>query len=231
MNKILKYSLIAGGSLLMIGTIILVGKKILDRNNGENLPDRKTTKKMDAGSKILFVGDSITAGTGYSYSYLIKNKLTDMVVDILAKGGMQTSWMLTNLPTQLATKKYDRVYIYGGINDMFSGVTEAKAVANVQAMVDLAIKNGADIYVILGYDAKKFMTEKNLKPTIYVPTVAGMIALRDKYIRYQNLLKSSIKNAVIVPQFDLDPSYNSDGIHPTAAAHVLIENILLKNLT
>jgi lysophospholipase L1-like esterase len=172
---------------------------------------------------ILFVGDSITSGVGMSYSYLIKNQLTDKNVDILAEKNMQTSWMLQNLPTQLSKRKYDRVYIWGGVNDMFSGTTQAKAIENVQAMVDLIVKSGAEAYVIVGYSTDSFMNVDTLKAKGY--TTSG----KTPYIAYQKAL-SGIKNAVIVPEFKLDSSYSADGIHPTAAAHKIIASEILKNI-
>ncbi len=76
---------------------------------------KKKKSEEAAGLKsILFVGDSFTAGSpNYSYSYIIKNTLTDNVVDIVAMSSQKTDWMLANLQSQLAQKHYDRVYIWG----------------------------------------------------------------------------------------------------------------------
>ena len=219
MKQAVRYILISAGI-----TAILIGSYF-----GYKYIFTKSSK-LSSGSNILFVGDSITAGVNFSYSYLIQKKLSDINVDVLALGGMQTSWMLQNLPAQLAKKKYDRVYIWGGVNDAFSGVTAEKAVANVQAMVDLVNKQGGQAYVIVGYDAQKFMADSKLKPTAYVPTQAGMIALKNKYIAYQSLLKRSVKNAVVVDQFDIDSSHTSDGIHPDGIAQQNIANTLLQNI-
>jgi flagellar basal body-associated protein FliL len=76
--------------------------------------------------KILFVGDSQSAiktadGKDISYTYprLLKNTLEPRgyEIDVLAIVGKTTKWMKDNLPTQLAKKKYDRIYILGGGND------------------------------------------------------------------------------------------------------------------
>lgn len=169
---------------------------------------------------ILFVGDSITAGVGFSYSYLLKNQLTDKTVDVLAKSSMQTSWMLSNLMNQLATKKYDRVYIWGGVNDVFSGRTPESALANVQSMVDLVNVNGGKAFVIVGYDSEKFMAN----------IASDKVAVKNKYIAYQNLLKTNIRNATIVDEFPLDATMTTDSIHPNANAHKIIAAILYKNI-
>ncbi len=193
---------------------------------------RKYWWKTSASKKvnsILFVGDSITAAP-YSYSALIKDKFPGKKVDILAKGGMRTQWMLDNLKTQLKNNRYDRVYIWGGVNDMFSAVSFDKALANIQEMVDMVRAQGGNPYVITGYNSKQFMDDDKLKPTSYVPTKEGMIALKNRYIQYQSLIPSRIKNATIVPEFTLSPTNSTDGIHPSAAAHKSIADTLSKNI-
>ena len=224
--------------LLGLIAVVAVGAIAINSKKGLliGLKGVKKSNKLGTGANILFVGDSITTEfyNGLptdTYSYLIKHKyLTGRNVDILALGGMQTSWMLANLPAQLKLKKYDRVYIWGGVNDIYSNVTAEKATANIQAMVDLVVAQGGEAYVILGYDTKIFTPDSKLVPTSYVPTVAGMAALRDKYILYQTYLGDTIQNATVVPLFELDSSMNSDGIHPTLAAHEIIAQELLKGI-
>jgi lysophospholipase L1-like esterase len=185
---------------------------------------------------MLFVGDSITAidynGTPVTFTYpnLLKKELEPkgIKIDVLAKGGKRTDWLLSNLTEKLKTNKYDRIYIYGGVNDMFSAVTKDKALQNVQDMVDLSIKNGAEPYVIVGYDAEKFMDENKLKPTSYVPTKAGMVKLKNRYIDFQNSIPTTIKRATIVEKINIPSSMTADGIHPTPSGQKLIANRLLE---
>ncbi len=187
---------------------------------------KKSGKKI---SSILFVGDSITEGD-YCYSNLIRKQLTDKKVDVLAKGGMRTKWMLDNLKTQLQNNNYDRVYIWGGVNDMFSSVAIKDAISNIQQMVDLVTAHGGEAYVILGYDAKVFMDDNKLKPTSHVPTKEGMVALKNRYIEYQKELRRSIRHATVVPLFDIPSSMGSDGIHPGGTAHKMIAAELMKDI-
>lgn len=195
-------------------------------------------KKNKPVSSILFVGDSITAieydgkPVKTNYSYLIKQQLEPkgVKIDVLAEGGKTTAWQLANLIEKLKTNKYDRIYIYGGINDMFGGVSKAKALSNVQQMVDLSKKNGSDVYVIIGYDAKVFMDENKLKPTNNVPTKAGMIEMKKKYIDYQNSISSTITNATIVDEFNIPSSMTLDAIHPTPNGQKIIAEKLLEGI-
>lgn len=180
-------------------------------------------------NSVLFVGDSITAAE-FSYANLIKKEYPKKDIQVLAKGGMRTKWMLDNLSLELKRKHYDRVYIWGGVNDMFSAVTIEQAINHVQQMIDMVNSQKGEAYVIIGYDAETFMDKDKLKTTKYVPTKEGMYKLRDRYIEYQNRLEKEVRNAKIVKRFNLSSSYNSDAIHPSPAAHKIIKNIILKNL-
>lgn len=195
-------------------------------------------KKAKSVGSVLFVGDSITAieangkPVTNTYPNLIKKQLEPkgVKVDVLAQGGKNTSWQLANLIEKLKDVKYDRIYVYGGINDMFSGVTSRKALENVQKMVDLIKEKDAEPFVIIGYDAKKFMDENKLKPTKDVPTKAGIIEMKNKYVDYQNSIKETIKGATIVDKFNIPSSMTSDGIHPTPSGQEIIANSLLEDL-
>ena len=125
---------------------------------------------------------------------------------------------------------YDRVYINGGINDIFSGVSKQKALQNVQKMVDLINSKKAEPFVIIGYDANKFMDENKLKTTSSVPTKAGMINLKKNYIDYQNSIADTINNATIVDKFNIPSSMTNDAIHPTSSGQKIIANTILKDL-
>jgi lysophospholipase L1-like esterase len=215
-----KYYLIgAGVGLLGLGLLLVFTRS----------KDKKPKAEEKVLKNILFIGDSMTSETWngqptYTYSYLIKHKLTDKNVDIIAEVGKTTSWMLSNLKTKLAAKKYDRVYIWGGINDIFSGYSQVNAISNIQSMVDLVVAQGGDAYVLIGYTTEKFMTPAVLTASKY------NAAMKPYYVTYQKKLKSSIKHATIVDEFDLSSAYSSDGIHPTVAAHQLIANELMKGM-
>jgi len=195
-------------------------------------------KKAQPIGSVLFVGDSITAieyngkPVTNTYPNIIKQELTPkgVNIDVLAVSGKKTDWQLANLIDKLKNNKYDRVYVYGGINDIFSGVTKQKALQNVQKMVDLIKSKEAEPFVIIGYDANKFMDENKLKTTSSVPTKAGMINLKNNYIDYQNSIKTTIKNANIVNKFNIPSSMTNDAIHPTSSGQKIIANTILKDL-
>ncbi len=206
--KRLDYILIGTTVAVVTATILVYRRIIAPRANGKK-----------ANGSILFIGDSISYGPA-SYAALIKKMWPNRVVDVLAKEGANTSWMLANLKSTLVKNKYDSVVVYGGINDVFGGLSEQTSLANIQAMVDIAINQGAKAYVIPGYDAKTFMTN--------LPAAKWPLAL--KYANLQYLMATQIKNATILPLITLQPSQTSDGIHPNANAQAQISDEVMKYL-
>ena len=206
-------------------------------NNTARGGSGSTAQPLEASTteKILFVGDSISAiqtPTGemvsWTYPAQVKKSLPNAVVDVLAIGGKQTSWMLQNLPNQLATTKYNRVYIYGGTNDIFSQIPIKTVLSNIQKMVDLAISNGAKAYVIIGYDVKN-MDYTRLKVTRYLKDISEYIPLIERYNEYQQQMPTTIQNAKFIGIFDLGP-LTIDGIHPSAVQARQIANIIINAL-
>jgi lysophospholipase L1-like esterase len=161
--------------------------------------------------KILFLGDSITVASN-SYANKIKQNFPDRNITIQASIGKKTSWMLQSLQDLLKTNSYDRIYIYGGINDIFSGVAGNEALNNVQQIVNLGKEKGADIFVIEGVNPKGYMDINKMPLTQYISNKEDYLPIIDKYTQYQDNLKS-IKNARLIRKFDLDGMTN-DGIHP-----------------
>jgi lysophospholipase L1-like esterase len=184
--------------------------------------------------KILFVGDSISAiqtPTGemvsWTYPAQVKKSLPNAVVDVLAIGGKQTSWMLQNLPDQLATTKYNRVYIYGGTNDIFSQIPIKTVLSNIQKMVDLVVSSGANAYVILGYSTQN-MDYTKMQATKYVPNKTDYIPMIEKYKQYQESIPTTITNAKFIGIFDIGTL--SDGFHPSVVQARQIANIIINAL-
>lgn len=231
--------LIIGGSILLIGGLttffILRSRKGKGKSNVN-----KSKLKNPNPKKILLIGDSVTAIKNYAnnqaitstYGALTKKDLEKegYEVDVLAKGGEATRWMLSNLPQQLSGKKYDRIYIYGGINDAWNdSIKPSEPFENIQKMVDLGNENGADVFVVLGYRIDNFMDYKKMSTTRYVPTQEGLIPMIKEYEVFQKELPSKIKNAYFFPVFDLNGQTN-DGIHPSGKAPRQIADLFIADI-
>ena len=200
---------------------------------------KKFRLKNKKARKILFVGDSQSAirtdgGDMISYTYpnLVKSQLESKgyTIDVLASVGKQTSWMKENLPSQLAQKKYDRVYIYGGGNDVSSGESVDSVVTNIQEMVTMANNSGADAFVTLGYRIDNFSDPYKMPKTIYITTPEQWMPIIEKRKQLQKALPKQIQGANFVPVYDLNGLTN-DGIHPTAEGHKIVAQNILKTLT
>lgn len=195
-------------------------------------------KKTKLVGSVLFVGDSITAiehnkkPIKTTYPNIIKKKIVNKktIIDVLAVVGKNTAWQLESLTNKLKTNTYDRIYIYGGINDIFSSIPRQKVVQNIQKMVDLIRKKGAEAYVIIGYDSQHFMDEYKLTSTRKVADKTSILNFKKKYIDYQNSISFGIRGATIVDKFSIPSSMTFDGIHPTPQGQEIIAEILLKNL-
>ncbi len=176
---------------------------------------------------VLFVGDSITADSEISYSYQIKRACPNQTTEVLAEPGMETKWMLDHLKKQLEIRHYDQVFIWGGINDIYMGFSTNIVIKHIQTMVDLVLEKGGKPYVIIGYDAERFMALNKLQTSTDYPTKAALLKVKQKYIQYQTQLEFRIERARLIRKFDLSPKYTSDGIHPGLAGHKVIKNILM----
>ena len=180
----------------------------------------KSRKKINPRGKLIaFIGDSHTAGYGWGWqSVLAKNY--GFTEKNLAVGGKRTDWMLQTLKAYLENARPSIVFIYGGANDAYSNVTNAQAIKNIQAMVDLCNSKGITPVVIAGYNARKVqINNPNTKTTIYVTTQEGMWKLAEKFYQLELSIQRDIKNAIIVPIWDgAEMKDAPDGLHLTAGA-------------
>ena len=206
------------------------------QNNRASGGSGSTAPPLDTSTteKILFVGDSITAiktPTGedvrWTYPVQVKKLLPNAVVDVLAIGAKQTSWMLESLPTQLATTKYNRVYIYGGINDIFSQIPMKRVLSNVQKMVDLVVATGAKAYVIIGYSTQN-MDYNKMAIGGYISSKTDYIPIIQKNKEYQEAIPTTIQKAKFIGIFDIGTL--GDGYHPTGTQPRQIANIIINAL-
>ena len=142
--------------IISLSTLVLGSIVYLSVNKSKN-PKSKLKNKNP--KRILIAGDSQSViknddGKNITFTYpniLIKN-FPNIKFDVLASVGKNSAWLLNNLPNQLKKQNYDRIYIYIGGNDTSnSSIKLETTLSNIQKMVDLGNKNGADVFVNLGY--------------------------------------------------------------------------------
>jgi lysophospholipase L1-like esterase len=172
-------------------------------------------------NRTLFIGDSLSAyPTGWQDQLCEAKGWTKTN---LAKSGKRTDWMLCQITDHLISdRKYDRIVIYGGINDVYTNVNIDSTVRTIQKIVDLANKYKIKPFVIVGYDGQvannnTWIKDKKLEKKI-----------KENYINYQNRLSGEIKNATIIPIIPIEKQDLFDGIHLSAQGHKTYVKYLTK---
>ena len=173
--------------------------------------------------RILFVGDSLTAYNGGWQHQL--GRMLQIKYDNISKGGKRTKWMLSQLKQYShKTDRYTKVIIYGGINDSFSSVREDDTIENIQTMVDIAKKMGAEPIVVVGYNPTMV-----INATTYPNDIETKC--RNRYISLQKRIVTDITGARIVPMTDtINRSDSGDGIHLWGQGHRKFMHWVLANI-
>ena len=186
--------------------------------------------KEDNGKiNVMFVGDSHSAGNGWTWNYLIAKDHPEWDVTQLAVGGKTTKWMLENLTTKLNEKKYDLVFIYGGANDVMSPQPISTPIGNIQKMVDLVNGQGGKAIVLTGFDSETIFNPEKVSTTKYCDREC-MIGFKPKRVKYQADLPNSITGAIIIPKLVGDISWSTDGVHVGSAQHKLMKDHVYSNM-
>lgn len=178
---------------------------------------------------VMFVGDSHSAGPGWTWNYLIAKDHPEWNVTHITKGGKRTDWMLQNLKSKLKEKKYDLVFIYGGANDVMSPLPISTPIKNIQSMVDLVNNQGGKAVVLTGFDSESTFNPNKITPTKYCDRQC-MIGFKPKRVKYQTELASTISGAKIIPKLVGDINWSSDGVHMGSSKHKLMKDHIYTNL-
>jgi lysophospholipase L1-like esterase len=225
-----KYSPYIFGAVAL-ASVILVILSFRKKSGGKN----KNPKKL------LFVGDSVTAIKNYANNTPIKYTYPNFLkedlepkgytIDVLAKGGEETKWMLKNLPEQLKNNKYDRIYIYGGANDGQNNVPLEKYLSNMEQMIKLGKDSGADVYVLAGFDNSKTIDPNKVGTTIYVPTKEEMYKRWQRWMDWQKRLPNLLKSAdKVIPIVEIPKEYVPDGLHPSVKGAKMLSDYIKKTI-
>ena len=186
-------------------------------------------ESVEGKENVLFVGDSLSAGLGFTWNYLLEKKHPEWNVKHIVKGGVRTQWMLDELRNELKQNNYDIVFIWGGTNDMFSLVSINSAISNLQKMADLVKEQGGTPIIFAGYDVKSVMLDEKLKPTIYCDKPC-MLRSRDRMIEFQDKLESGINGAKVIPRVINSSISAGDGTHVGGSSHKIMADHVDSNM-
>lgn len=101
-------------------------------------------RKSPEVASILFLGDSNTYDLPNNWTGYLRNNLKMKNATIVQKNGETTEWMKEQLASLLAKgKRYDYVFIWGGVNDIYKTGTRAgkmRAIQNIKDMITMLRK-------------------------------------------------------------------------------------------
>lgn len=218
--------------------LLLIVLFLFNTDTSVQNPETISNKKI---KKVLFVGDSVTAIKNYkngnrinsTYPNIVEKelKIHGITVSVLAKGGETTIWMLKELENHLKYNTYDRIYLYGGINDAWNkSIKPETTLKNVNKIIDLILLNKAEAYVIQGYNTHDFMDYKKMPVTRYQKSKSDNIELIAEYKKFQDDLfdlQNKRKDFVLISKIAM-PKKTSDGIHPNSDGQRMIAEAVLE---
>jgi acyl-CoA thioesterase-1 len=181
------------------------------------------TKKetaLPAGTKVLALGDSLTAPHGVKpgedWPTLLEQK-TGWVVINAGISGNTSAQALDRLPGLLDEHQPQLVLVSLGGNDMLRKLPQEQTVTNLGRMLDLARASGAKT-VLLATPKPSLAGAvfNNLAPADFYADVA-----KDKKVPL-------IKDAL--PEVLSDTALKSDQLHPNAAGHAQIGELIYAEL-
>jgi acyl-CoA thioesterase-1 len=166
-------------------------------------------------SKIAVIGDSI--GNGYNlatpWPTLIKEKLKITMFNT-SISGKQTGWGLEIIDDMLDTHQPSHLLISLGTNDSARGPFDGAAIANLQAMVDIANAKGVAVIVgtvIPNHQSKQAdQHAQQINQGIMQLSKASIVDVRAKMGDAKGLL--------------------ADGVHPNQQGQQVIANAFLEQL-
>jgi lysophospholipase L1-like esterase len=181
------------------------------------------TKKeaaLPAGSKVLALGDSLTAPHGVKAGEdwpTLLGQRTGWVVINAGISGNTSAQALDRLPALLDEHQPQLVLVTLGGNDMLRKLPQTQTIANLGRMLDLAKASGAKT-VLLATPKPSIAGAvfNSLSPADFYPEVA-----KDKKVPL-------IEDAL--PEVLSDTALKSDQLHPNAAGHALLASKIFEAL-
>jgi len=172
----------------------------------------KKEAALPAGSKVLALGDSLTAPHGVKpgedWPTLLGQK-TGWVVINAGVSGDTSAGALARLPALLDEHQPQLVLVSLGGNDMLRKLPQAQTVANLGQMLDLAKASGAKTVLLA-----------TPKPSI-AGAVLNNLSAADFYAEVAKDRKVPLIEDAIADVLS-DTNRKGDQLHPNAAGHALL---------
>jgi lysophospholipase L1-like esterase len=178
---------------------------------------------------FIAFGDSITYGSELSnplierYSYLVADNQSVREINLGIPGESLQFDFILRLDQFKYFDRNAKIFILGGINDIYYQIYGSGTLANFQTQYEYII----DTLVSYGYPANH----------IYIGTITYVVGERQSYLSSYNTVINSIasaKGCILVDTFTATDGHveylDVDGIHLNTAGHVVVKNTIIESL-
>ena len=220
----------------IVGIAYFLSKRSSNKGSKSKVKNANPKKILIAGDSQVAIQNEQGGKITYTYPNILKKELEPLgyEIDVVAIGGKTTDWIKENLAKKLQEKKYDRVYLHGGGNDVNNAsISLEKTIGNFQQMVDMVNQNGADPFIVLGYKIEgtdgKFGNYNIMSLTKYLNKKEDWIPYIEKRKELQKRLPNEVVDTNFVPIYDLQQNTN-DGVHPNGEGHKIVASKIKESI-
>lgn len=182
--------------------------------------EKPQEQALPAGSTVLALGDSLTAGAGVTTTQAWPALLEQKTGWTIVNGGINGNTSadgLKRLPDLLDEYQPVLVLVTLGGNDMLRHVPEAQTVANLEQILATIKASGAQAVLIATPEPKLMgAVFQNLSPPAYYRSIAEAQQVA--------LIEDAIADVLS------DPQLKGDQIHPNARGHALLADKIYTQL-
>lgn len=179
--------------------------------------------KLASGGRVLFIGDSYTAGSN-SYADQLKKMIPNIQIKKIAKVGEKTDWMLSNSSNEISGNKYNAVFILGGLNDVYALGNIDSTKKNLEAMYEIAKKSGAKVIGITIAPTDYYSS--------YTPAKGKLTDDLNAWIKHNKTVDASIDfNKMLKSGSRQDTGlFVSDKLHASTKGHEMLASDIKKKV-
>lgn len=203
------------GALAAFAMLLIVALNLLVACGGK--PEEAA---LPSGSKVLALGDSLTAGAGVTQEQAWPALLAGRTGWEVVNGGVsgdKSGDALARLLALLEEHQPVLVLVTLGGNDMLRHVPEAETVANLGRILDMVRTSGAKaVLLATPQPSVAGAVFRNLSPPEFYRNVADQYRVP--------LIEEAI------PEVLSDPAMKGDPLHPNAEGHVLLTDKIIDAL-
>ncbi|ADE12397.1 arylesterase [Sideroxydans lithotrophicus] len=175
---------------------------------------------IPAGSHVLALGDSLTAGAGVTREEAWPDLLASKTGWVVINGGVSgdtSAGALQRLPHLLEEKQPVLVLVTLGGNDMLRRIPQQETIANLQKIVEMVRAHGARPVLLA-------TPNPSLMGAVFQHLTAADLYQQVADAQKVPLIKDALSSVLSDPQLKVDQ------LHPNAAGHALLAERIFKEL-